>query len=182
MEQCYSGAFLQPTLDHSTAARTSFAAAVPADKVSAGATHFDPWALAWFEGLNDASAYGASLAHHADVDHSGRISMVEAFNYSDQHDTDTSYDDPVYGDKPFACGASIYLNRVPAWWEVLRELIERYRLIEKQFPHIPEPDPQPDWAAELIAHLEVADQLAQRVEAVVGAAETKAPRATAGRS
>lgn len=182
MEQCYSGAFLQPTLGHSTAARTSFAAAVPADKVSAGATHFDPWALAWFEGLNDASAYGASLAHHADVDHSGRISMVEAFNYSDQYDTDTTYDDPVYGDKPFACGASIYLNRVPSWWEVLRELIERYRLIEEQFPHIPGPDPQPDWAAELMAHLEVADQLAQRVEAVVAAADTKAPRRTAGRA
>ena len=37
MEQCYSGAFLQPTLDHSKASRTSFASAVPADKVSAGA-------------------------------------------------------------------------------------------------------------------------------------------------
>ena len=49
MEQCYSGAFLQPTLDHSKASRTSFASAVPADKVSAGDSHFDQWARTWFE-------------------------------------------------------------------------------------------------------------------------------------
>ena len=67
MEQCYSGAFLQPTLDHSKASRTSFASAVPADKVSAGASHFDQWAQTWFEAVNGATAYGASLAHNPDT-------------------------------------------------------------------------------------------------------------------
>src|SRR4051812_27250154 len=80
MEQCYSGAFLQPTLDHSTAQRTSFASAVPADKVSWGAAHFDPWAQAWFEGINGSTAYGASLAHQPDTNHNGRISAREAFD------------------------------------------------------------------------------------------------------
>jgi len=77
MEQCYSGAFQQPTLSHSKASRTSFASAVPADKVSAGDSHFDQWARAWFEAVNGATAYGASLAHNPDANSNGRVSARE---------------------------------------------------------------------------------------------------------
>src|SRR6187402_514959 len=96
MEQCYSGAFLQPTLDHSQASRTSFASAVPADKVSAGDWHFDQWARTWFEAVNGKTAYGASLAHNPDTNSSGKVSAREAFDYSDAYFYANPYDDPQY--------------------------------------------------------------------------------------
>jgi hypothetical protein len=167
MEQCYSGAFLQPTLDHSTAQRTSFASAVPADKVSWGAAHFDPWAQAWFEGVNGSTAYGASLAHQPDTNHNGRISAREAFDYSDAYDT--AADDPQYGDAPAGCGASVYLTRPPSLWEIIREIASRYAAIDKSVVHIPKGDPPPEWAEELITSLETVEALAARFEAVARA-------------
>jgi Peptidase C13 family len=164
MEQCFSGAFSQPTLDHSTAARTSFASAVPADKVSAGAAHFDPWAQVWFEAVNGNSAFGASLPTTADTNHNGRVSVREAFNYSDAHDP-ASIDDPQYSDQPIGSGNHIYLSRTPLFSEVLREIAMRVVLLEEAFvrPHPPLPDPGPEWAAELLGALTVIDSLAQRI-------------------
>src|SRR5262249_27369217 len=121
MEQCYSGAFSQPTIDNSQASRTSFASAVPADKQSAGASHFDPWAQTWFEGVNGATVYGANLAHNPDTDGNGRISVREAFDYSDAYDT-ASYDDPQYADSPSGCGSSIYLTKAPSLADILAAL------------------------------------------------------------
>src|SRR5262245_28060053 len=115
MEQCFSGAFAQPTLDNTRAARTSFASAVPADKVSAGDAHFDPWARVWFESVNGATAYGAALPADPDTNHNHRVSVREAFNYSAAHDPATAtYDDPQYADAPAGCGVSIYLTKPPS--------------------------------------------------------------------
>ncbi|MEO8804800.1 MAG: C13 family peptidase [Burkholderiaceae bacterium] len=170
MEQCYSGAFLQPTLDHSKASRTSFASAVPANKVSAGDSHFDQWARTWFEAVNGATAYGASLAHNPDTNASGRVSVKEAFNYSDTYEYANSYDDPQYGDSPAGCGLHIYLNKSPTLADILRELLSRYRLIERQIVRHPIPDPPPEWASKLLESLELADTLAQRYAAIDGRA------------
>ncbi|MGZ4391275.1 MAG: C13 family peptidase [Gaiellaceae bacterium] len=163
MEQCYSGAFLQPTLDHSKAARTSFASAVPADKVSWGATHFDPWAQAWFEGVNGATAYGANLGHQPDTNGNGRVSASEAFAYSDSYDT-ASGDDPQYGDSPTGCGASIYLTKPPSLIDLIKAILAKYVAIEKTIVKHPIPDPPPEWASELLASLSTAETLAGRLE------------------
>jgi hypothetical protein len=167
MEQCYSGAFLQPTLDHSKASRTSFASAVPADKVSAGDTHFDQWARTWFEAVNGATAYGASLAHNPDANIDGRVSVKEAFTYSDNYEyANYGYDDPQYGDSPVGCGSSIYLTKAPTLADILREILARYRFAEEHIIKHPIPDPPPEWSVKLLDSLELADALAQRFAAV----------------
>jgi len=166
MEQCYSGAFLQPTLDHSNAARTSFASAVPANKVSAGDSHFDQWARAWFESINGATAYGAGLAHQPDANGNGRVSVREAFDYSDAYDYPNTYDDPQYGDSPAGCGSSIYLTKAPTLADIIRELLERYRAIEKVVVKHPIPDPPPDWSSKLLESLEAAEALERRLTGV----------------
>ena len=168
MEQCYSGAFLQPTLDHSKASRTSFASAVPADKVSAGDSHFDQWARTWLEAVNGATAYGASLAHNPDADADGRVSVKEAFIYSDTYEYANPYDDPQYGDTPVGCGSHIYLTKAPSLSDILREILARYRLVEAQITKHPIPDPPPEWSVKLLESLELADALARRFAAVDG--------------
>jgi hypothetical protein len=170
MEQCYSGAFLQPTLDHSKASRTSFASAVPADKVSAGDSHFDQWARTWFEAVNGATAYGASLGHNPDTNADGRVSVREAFNYSDTYEYANSYDDPQYGDKPAGCGSLIYLTKAPTLADILREILARYVLVDRHIARHPIPDPPPDWSVKLLESLELADALAQRFAVIDGRA------------
>jgi hypothetical protein len=172
MEQCYSGAFQQPTLDHSRAARTSFASAVPADKVSWGGAHFDPWAQAWLESVNGATAFGASLAHQPDTNSNGRVSAREAFNYSDAYDT--AADDPQYGDAPSGCGASIYLTKAPTLADIVKAVLSRYVEIDKRLIKHPIPDPPPEWASELLTSLAAAEALADRLEAVALQHETAA--------
>ncbi|MFL6024285.1 MAG: C13 family peptidase [Marmoricola sp.] len=166
MEQCYSGAFQQPTLNHSRAARTSFASAVPADKQSAGATHFDPWARTWFESVNAATAYGAGLAHQPDTNANGRVSAREAFDYSDAYNYPNSYDDPQYADSPAGCGSSIYLTKPPSLIDIIRELLKQYRAIEKVVIKHPIPDPPPEWAAKLLESLETVEALGRRLDGV----------------
>jgi hypothetical protein len=165
MEQCYSGAFSQPTLDHSQASQTSFASAVPANKVSAGGTHFDPWAQAWFESVNGATVYGASLAHNPDTNANGRISVREAFNYSDAYDSNTSYDDPQYADSPAGCGNHIYLTKAPKLIDILVDLSKSLKLIEQRaIKKPPLPDPAPELTVELISFSSVLHSVADRLE------------------
>jgi roadblock/LC7 domain-containing protein len=109
MEQCFSGAFKQTVLDKSKATNTVFSSAVPADKVSGGADHFDPWALEWAKAVVGASEAGAPLAATPDVSHDGMVSMKEAFDYAKTNDHDTR-DDPQYGDKPAGCGSKVFLG------------------------------------------------------------------------
>jgi hypothetical protein len=170
MEQCYSGAFQQPTLSHSKAGRTSFASAVPADKVSAGAAHFDQWAQTWLEAVNGATAYGASLAHNPDTNANGRVSVREAFNYSDTYEYANVYDDPQYGDKPVGCGTQIYLTKAPTLADIIRAILSRYLLVDDHIVRHPIPDPPPDWSAKLLESLDLADALAQRFAAIDGRA------------
>ncbi len=173
MEQCYSGAFLQPTLDNSKAACTSFASAVPADKPSMGAEHFDPWAQAWIESVNGATAYGASLPHPPDADGSGRVSMREAFDYSKAYDTKPE-DDPQYGDKPAGCGANVYLTKPPVLSDIVKVITDKYVVIDKTLAKHPIPDPPPDWSSHLISSLSTVEALAERLETVTRE-EEKAP-------
>jgi Peptidase C13 family len=163
MEQCYSGAFLQPTLDNSRAHRTSFASAVPADKVSAGDWHFDQWARTWLEAVNGSTAYGASLGHQPDTNANGRVSVREAFDYSDAYEYANPYDDPQYADSPIGCGSSIYLTKAPTLADILKEILKRYRAIEKVVGKHPIPDPPPEWASKMLESLEVAEALDQRL-------------------
>jgi roadblock/LC7 domain-containing protein len=109
MEQCFSGAFQATVLAKSKAAKTVFSSAVPADKVSAGAAHFDPWALEWAKSVVGATEAGAALPSNPDTGHDGLVSMREAFDYSKANDH-ASYDDPQYADKPKGSGSKVFLG------------------------------------------------------------------------
>jgi Peptidase C13 family/FG-GAP-like repeat len=112
MEQCYSGAFQTPVLQKSTAVNTVFASAVPADKESAGAAHFDPWALDLIDALNGATPSGGALTNKPASNFDGEISMLAACNWAQATDTGVG-DDPQYGDSPAGCGSSIFLGPQP---------------------------------------------------------------------
>lgn len=164
MEQCFSGAFSTPTINNSKATRTSFASAVPADKSSDGASHFDQWAQAWLESINGATVYGAALAHNPDANSNGRISVREAFDYSNSYDTGPD-DDPQYTDSPSGCGQTMYLTKAPSLIDIIRELSKSLKLIEKQIIKKPPlPDPAPDWATELMGSLTMLQALSERLE------------------
>jgi len=169
MEQCFSGAFLQPTLDHSKASRTSFASAVPADKYSYGEYHFDGWARAWLEAVNAATVYGATLMHQPDTNGNGRVSVREAFDYSDAYDAELPLDDPQYGDEPVGCGANIYLTKPPSLVDIIKAITAKYVAIDKTVIKHPIPDPPPEWASELLASLSTAEALADRLDAAARA-------------
>jgi hypothetical protein len=177
MEQCFSGAFLQPTLDNSPAARTSFASAVPADKVSAGDSHFDPWARAWFESVNGATAYGAGLVADPDVNHNGRVSVREAFTYSKANDP-ASIDDPQYGDSPAGCGSAVYLAKPPTLPDIVRALVSRLVAVQGTIGPNP-PDPGPEWIGELLANYIQLDSLATRAELEYGTVGVPVPEPVA---
>lgn len=138
MEQCFSGAFQQDTIDSSTAARTVFASAVPADKSSAGAAHFDPWARHLIEAFAGATAYGAALPSDPDVNHHGGVSIKEAYDYALARN-DNTLDDPRYADSPAGCGQDIYLGRLSSIPDWLKGLLEG---VQEDF-RIPIPDPGP---------------------------------------
>jgi hypothetical protein len=108
MEQCYSGAFQAPTLLKSTATNTVFASAVPANAVSAGAAHFDPWALCLIETLSGATPAGAALPPPPPASSGGKVSIKSACDWARAHDPAT-IDNPQYGDSPAGCGSNISL-------------------------------------------------------------------------
>ncbi|MGO8670745.1 MAG: FG-GAP repeat domain-containing protein [Capsulimonadaceae bacterium] len=112
MEQCFSGAFQTPVLGKSTAINTVFASAVPANMESAGAAHFDPWALDLIEALNGATPAGAALPAKPTSNFDGLISILSACNWAKATDTSTG-DEPQYGDSPAGCGSSIFLGPHP---------------------------------------------------------------------
>ncbi|MBV8278571.1 MAG: VCBS repeat-containing protein [Verrucomicrobia bacterium] len=114
MEQCYSGAFQVPVLKKSTAMNTVFASAVPANLESAGAAHFDPWALDLIDALNGATPSGGSLSAKPTTNFDGQISIKAACDWAKGADTGTG-DDPQYGDNPAGCGSSIFLGPQPPY-------------------------------------------------------------------
>jgi hypothetical protein len=111
MEQCFSGAFQDPTLQKSTAANTVFASAVPATSESAGAAHFDPWALCLTEALNGATPAGGALPTPPPASTGGKVSIKGACDWAKAHDP-AAMDNPQYGDKPAGCGGNISLAGV----------------------------------------------------------------------
>jgi hypothetical protein len=78
MEQCYSGAFMGPTINNSRAHVTSFASAVPANLSSMGGPTFDPWARDWIAAFHGANPDGTALSLPVPTNPATRA----AFNYS----------------------------------------------------------------------------------------------------
>ncbi len=116
MEQCYSGAFQASVIQKSSAKHTLFASAVPANKTSAGAAHFDhPWALDLIEALNGATPAGAALPSKPATSADGGVSIKVACDWAKANDTGTG-DDPQYADNPAGCGSNIFLT-VSAGWQ-----------------------------------------------------------------
>lgn len=113
MEQCFSGAFQSSVLTKSTAVNTVFASAVPANKSSDGASHFDPWALAWIEAITGTNAAGNLLSSPPPQNLEGMVSMKAACDWAKANDTGSD-DDPQYADQPAGCGASIFLGVEPS--------------------------------------------------------------------
>ena len=62
-------------------------------------------------------------AHQPDTNADGRVSVREAFNYSDAYEYANSYDDPQYGDTPVGCGSSIYLTKAPTLADIIKEIL-----------------------------------------------------------
>jgi hypothetical protein len=114
MEQCYSGAFQAPVIQNSKAKQTVFASAVTASEVSAGAAHFDPWALDLIEALNGATPAGATLPSKPVVSPNGGVSIKAACDWARTTDTGVG-DDPQYADNPAGCGSNIFLTAAAGW-------------------------------------------------------------------
>ena len=112
MEQCYSGAFQSSVISKSTAANTVFASAVPANKTSDGASHFDPWALALIEALMGATPAGAALPANPNASLDGLVSIESACAWAKAHDTGGN-DDPQYAEHPSGCGSNLFLGGMP---------------------------------------------------------------------
>ncbi len=139
MEQCYSGAFQDATLDNSTASSTVFTSAAPANEVSWGGNPFDAFAGVWIEALFGAHADGSGLSSDPDTHNNGRLSMKEVFDYAKANDT--SADHPVFADRPLGCGANVCLGAVTI--EDLLPSILKY--LERMPELVPRPDPPPEF-------------------------------------
>jgi hypothetical protein len=104
MQQCHSGGFMHPTLINSKANVTSFAAAVPANKIAKLEKVFNPWAHAWIAAFQGAYPDGSPLKHPV----SAKPSTRQAFDYSSSvHHPD---DDPVFQDSPSGTGVNQTLD------------------------------------------------------------------------
>jgi hypothetical protein len=112
MEQCYSGAFQSSVLTKSTAANTVFASAVPANKTSDGAAHFDPWAQMLARVFNGSTEAGAGLASNPLPDHDGVVPLSTACAWARTNDKSPG-DDPQYADSPAGCGHAVNLALNP---------------------------------------------------------------------
>ena len=112
MEQCYSGAFQASVLGKSTATQTVFASAVPADKTSDGAAHFDPWAQMLARALSDRTEAGAALPTHPMTDLDGVVSIATACAWAKSNDHSPG-DDPQYAESPAGAGHQISLALNP---------------------------------------------------------------------
>lgn len=112
MEQCFSGAFQSSVLSKSSATNTVFASAVPADKSSDGAAHFDPWAEAWIEAITGATPAGGALPSKPTPNFDGLVSIKASCDWAKANDTGPD-DDPQYADQPPGVGSNIFLGVVP---------------------------------------------------------------------
>lgn len=118
MEQCRSGGFITPVLNHSTAKWTHICTAVQASDYSNGGDPFDVYAEDWIAAITGQYANGGALTQTVDANNDGRISASEAFDYSDavHHTGDT----PREGESPAGCGDYIFLG-LPAHDLFLRD-------------------------------------------------------------
>ncbi len=118
MEQCRSGGFINPIVNHSPADWTHVATAVEADDYSDGGLNFDPFAEDWIAAMNGQYPDGTGLHRVVDANGDARISAVEAFNYADAEVT--GGDTPDSSDKPTGYGAYMFLG-LPAHDLYLRD-------------------------------------------------------------
>ncbi|MBE9580165.1 MAG: caspase family protein [Proteobacteria bacterium] len=123
MEQCHSGGFMTPIINNSPAKWAHFAAACREDRGSIGGANFDPFAYDWIAAVTGQYADGSALSQAVDVNHDGRISAVEAFNYADA--VKDPYDTPVSADSPVGYGNYIFLG-LPAHDLFIRDNLEDY--------------------------------------------------------
>jgi len=125
MEQCHSGGFNAPILNHSTANLTSVSSACEELKNSIGGANFDPFARDWISAMAGNTASGGALASNPDTDGSGKVSAQEAHNYADA--VKDPYDTPVFSESSGAAG-DVYLGRRysyiwPAYCRLLVEVL-----------------------------------------------------------
>ena len=132
MEQCHSGGFNTAVLSKSTAQSTSIASACDEFKSSAGGAEFDPFARDWIAAMNGHDPYGTNLLSPADVNGSGRVTAIEAFNYANA--IHVPFDTPVFGQ--VNGGGNSYLGRTPLYIKLPKFALEAS--IKKFWP---EPDP-----------------------------------------
>lgn len=106
MEQCYSGAFAQPTIDNSPAKQTVFTSPVTGLQSSCGGPDYDPFAENWISALASHTPSGNAVSANGN-------SLKDAFDYASQL-ANCSVEGggkttPVYKDAPDGIGSKITL-------------------------------------------------------------------------
>src|SRR5262249_38772471 len=129
-----------------------------------GGATFDPFARDWISAMAGHIPSGGALAFNPDLNHNGRVSAHEAFNYANVvHDP---YDTPVYSQNVAAAGDTFLAQRYVWWWWWWCPII--IKLAEPVYIKKPIPEFYVQWnervgpkLAPLAAELEKAD-VAQR--------------------
>lgn len=144
MEQCHSGGFNTPIIDHGPADETTIASACREDRSSTGGDGiFDPFARDWIAAVTGTDPYGGALDYDPDTNSDGMISASEAFDYADT--IKDPYDTPVYDETPAACGDDMHLGQ-PEPVYVLRRIekfLKWYYELKEPMKPWPEPEPEP---------------------------------------
>jgi hypothetical protein len=105
MEQCHSGAFMQPIMNNSPAGKTVFQAAVPWDESSAGGWPFDPWAEMWISAMAGVRGDGSTLAVSPDDNLDNLISSWEAYDFA------LAIDNPVMDESSTDLSKAMFLSK-----------------------------------------------------------------------
>jgi hypothetical protein len=127
MEQCHSGGFNQPIINHSTATATSVASACVETQnsyVSADG-NWDPFARDWIAAQAGHDAFGGGLAFNADSNGDGKIEAQEAFDYANA--IKLALDSPIFNENAPAGGDITLGKQYRIWWWwcfILRERLE----------------------------------------------------------
>jgi hypothetical protein len=142
MEQCYSGGFIEPIMNASTAGCTSVATAVDAATESAGGPEFDPFALDWIQAMAGTTPDGTALNPPAST---GAVTAEDAFDWALMTDLGTGDDPQFAANAPCGADATLWAGRlfipIPLPWRYL-------------FPWEIIPDPGPEQIRQLSTEIQ----------------------------
>jgi hypothetical protein len=135
MEQCASGSFATPVMNHTPAANTVFQSAVPATESSAGGWPFDPWAEMWISAMAGVRGDGSTLAISPDDDLNTKISAWEAYDYAQAIDNPTMTESSTNLSKNvYLCRCLTTVKHIKEWkiWGEYKTILEPKLIVEQK--------------------------------------------------